>query len=326
MCRLKQDATVESVRDALKEFQVTSGLPWSDIARKLNKSAALVSQFAAGKYGGNIEDQKSVFIEFLNREHKRRLEKIEIPYCNTSHTAGVLAVCNLVHESGVIGLVHGSSGYGKTMALEMYANQNQQTLMITAYNGITSGAMLMDVVDLLGLKPNISGDRKRRKNYYGNQGYLVKMIVDELKGKDILLIVDEAHHLQIKQFDQIRYIHDVAKIPVIYAGNDEIIERMVGKQQLDYDQIYSRVPIVKYIDNDVIKSDVVEIVEKTGVKTDDKIIKFLVKKANERGHYRKMINILKNAIKFSIKENNPLNMVHFLSAEELLLGKKKLMA
>lgn len=328
MCLLKQDATVEEVRFALKDFQKSAKLTLADISYGVNKSAALVSQFLADKYVGNINDLRTAFMEYLNREHKRRLEKIEIPNVITSHAAKIFSVCNLIHESKDVGLIYGPSGMGKTTALEMYNSQNAQSIMITCYAGMTSGAVCMEIVDELGIKPNSAGDKKKRRNYYGNMGYLIKLIKDELKGKDILLIVDEAQHLKLREFEQIRYFHDVSGIPLIYAGSEDVIERMVGgKFEKDFDQIYSRCPVIRNLEEDISKDDVVKIVKGLkGLKFDEDMISYLVKKANDKGHYRKLRNIIRYAVTFSIKDNQPLDLLHLLSSEEMHLSKKKLVA
>ena len=328
MCMLKQDAAVESVRNALKDFQKSAKLTLADIAKGVNKSAALVSQFIADKYVGNINELKTAFLEYLNREHKRRLEKIEIPNVVTNHAAKIFGVCNLIHESKDVGLIYGPSGMGKTTALEMYHSQNSQSIMITCYSGMTSGAVCMEIVDALGIRPNSAGDKKKRRNYYGNMGYLIKLIKDELKGKDILLIVDEAQHLKLREFEQIRYFHDVSGIPLIYAGSEDVIERMTGgKFEKDFDQIYSRCPVIKNLEEDISKDDVEKIVKGLkGLNFDRDMISYLVKKANEKGHYRKLRHIIRYAVRFSIKANQPLDILHLMSSEEMQLSKQKLVA
>jgi len=327
MCLLKQDAAVDAVRAALKEFQKSSSLTLADIAKGVNRSAALVSQFLADKYAGNIDELRQVFIEYLNREHKRRLERLEIPNVITTQAAMVFSVCNLIHESKDVGLIYGPSGMGKTTALEMYRSQNSQSIMITCYSKMTSGAICMEIVDELGLKPNKAGDKKGRRNYYGNMGYLIKLIKDELKGKDILLIVDEAQHLKLAEFEQIRYFHDVAGIPLIYAGSDDVLEQMVGgKFEKDFDQIYSRCPVIRSLESDITREDVEKIINGLKLKFDNEMITYLVKKANEKGHYRKLRHLLQYSIRFSIKDNQPLELVHLMSAEEMQLDKQKLVA
>ena len=321
MCYLKEESSTAEVISAAKSWMKPDGRSQAELARNIGKSNSLVSQFISGKYGHNVTEMRSQLIEFLNREHMRKVKKVEIPHVHTSHAKSVLSVCNLVHESRTIGLIHGPSGYGKSTGLKMYLAQST-AIRIAAYSGITSGAMFMMIFDKLNIKP----PKKGSKNSYmgGNQGLMMKTIVDVLRGKDMMIIVDEAHWLRLQQFEQIRYIHDESEIPIIYCGNDEILERMTGRQQYDYDQIYSRVPIVKNLDSKAQRKDVLEILNKADIGVDNQMVDFLYKKANERGHYRKMINILKNALRFSLKEKSNLEMAHLLSAEELVLGKAKL--
>jgi DNA transposition AAA+ family ATPase len=304
--------TPEDVREALRQFMIVNNISQAEVGRKIGKSDSTVSQFLAGKYKGNVTEVTTDIIGLLTREHNRKLENVDIPIVMTENIRDVLATCSIVHQTKVMGLLHAQSGFGKTTGLKLYMEKHNQSVMLTAYAGITCGSLMAMLLD--SLKP------KTKKSYYRYQGLMMTEIIDELRGKDTLIIIDEAHFLQLKHFERIRAIHDATECPVIYSGNDEIVDRMTGAQQFDYDRIYSRVPVKRCLNGKITRSDIQKILEALKVKETREIMKFLEKKVNEQGHYRLLKNLLANSIRFARKDGNELNMDHLQAAEQLLLG------
>jgi DNA transposition AAA+ family ATPase len=304
----------DDVREALRQWMIVDNLTQAEVGRKIGKSDSTVSQFLSGKYPGNLTELTQDIVGLMAREFNRKLENVDIPIVMTENIMDVLAACSIVHQTRVMGLLHAESGFGKTTGLKLYMEKHNQSVMLTAYSDITTGSMLLMLLDLL--RP------KSKKSYYRSHGIMMNEIIEELKGKDTLIIIDEAHFLKLKHFEKIRAIHDATECPVIYSGNDEIVDRMTGAQQFDYDRIYSRVPVKKCLNGKILKNDVHQILEALKVKENKEIMKFLEKKVNEQGHYRKLKYLLANSIRFARKDNKELNMEHLLAAEQLLLGKR----
>jgi DNA transposition AAA+ family ATPase len=304
----------DDVREALRQWMIVDNLTQAEVGRKIGKSDSTVSQFLSGKYPGNLTELTQDIVGLMAREFNRKLENVDIPIVMTENIMDVLAACSIVHQTRVMGLLHAESGFGKTTGLKLYMEKHNQSVMLTAYSDITTGSMLLMLLDLL--RP------KSKKSYYRSHGIMMNEIIEELKGKDTLIIIDEAHFLKLKHFEKIRAIHDATECPVIYSGNDEIVDRMTGAQQFDYDRIYSRVPVKKCLNGKILKNDVHQILEALKVKETREIVKFLEKKVNEQGHYRKLKYLLANSIRFAMKDQKELNMDHLLAAEQLLLGKR----
>lgn len=309
---LNNISSAEDVKQALREWMTMNNFSQADVGRRIGKSGSLISQFLAGKYQGNTTELTHDIIGLMAREFNRKLEEIEIPTCMTENTIDVMSVCSLVHQTRAMGVIHGGSGYGKTTGLKLYMKKHNQSIMVTCVRRI-KGLVLSLILD--ELKP-----KKIRR--YRTQAAEVIAIIEELKGTDLLLIIDEAHHLEYDQFEQIRAIHDATGTPVIYAGNDDIVDRMTGKHQFDFDQIYSRVPIKKNLNGKIARNDVELILQGLGLKPDRDIVRFLEKKVNEQGHFRVLKNLLSNAIRFARKDNIAMNIEHLSTAEQLLLGKR----
>jgi len=301
------------VRKALKEWMAMNSFSQAEVARKIGRSDSVISQYLAGKYTGNNSELTHDILSLMAREFTRKLENVEIPKVLTTNAKDILAVCSLVHQTKVMGVIHGGSGYGKTTGLKLYMERHNQSIMITAFSGISSGALMSMLLDQL---------RPKRKRLRLNHGFMMKTIIEELTGKDLLLIIDEAQHLTYTSLEKIRAIHDATETPVIYSGNNDIIDRMTGAKQFDYDQIYSRVPIVKTLDGKVKREDVWQILAAVNCSADTEIVRFLEKKANEQGHFRKIKHLLSNAIRFAKKDKIPVNIDHLRAAEQLLLGKR----
>lgn len=306
--------TEEDVREMLRQWMIINNLSQAEISRKIGKSDSVISQYLAGKYKGNVTELTLDIIALMSREFNRKTENVDIPICLTENIQDVLAICSIVHQTRVMGLLHAQSGFGKTTGLKLYMEKHNQAVMITAYSWITCGAMLEMLLNLL--KP------KTKRSIYRNQGLMMTEIIESLTGKDTLIIIDEAHFLQLKHFERIRAIHDATECPVIYSGNDEIVDRMTGSQQFDYDRIYSRVPVKKCLNGKITRDDIQKILEALKVKGTREIMNFLERKVNAQGHYRTLKYLLSNSIRFARKDGIDLNMDHFLAAEQLLLGKR----
>jgi DNA transposition AAA+ family ATPase len=67
-------------------------------------------------------------------------------------------------------------------------------------------------------------------------------IVRFLRGKQALIIIDEAQHLSSQALDQLRSIHDLAKTGIVLSGNETVYGQLEGgSRRAQYAQLFSRV-------------------------------------------------------------------------------------
>ncbi len=125
-----------------------------------------------------------------------------------------------------IAMIHGGAGLGKTLTMSRYQYKNSHRVngyrtnvhIITAHPAMkTVTSVLREIGKALG-----HGDDACRSDS------LARRIREAFRQGD-LLIVDEAHDLEIDALNMIRYFHDEVGIGVAYLGNDEIHTRINGR-------------------------------------------------------------------------------------------------
>lgn len=76
---------------------------------------------------------------------------------------------------------------------------------------------------------------------------LIAAIRDKLNGTNTILIIDEAQHLQLRALDEIRSwsedndMLNYRGIGIALIGNTKVYTCMVGRQEADFSQLFSRI-------------------------------------------------------------------------------------
>lgn len=161
-------------------------------------------------------------------------EYIEPQWVDTPTSTQIRAALMFAQTTPTIALIHGGAGLGKTQTAERYRYENatkrdvirdgiRQFNKPTVYMVTAHPAMKTVTSALCAISESIghAGDAYRNDT-------LTRQIKQVLIPGD-LLIIDEAHNLDIKALDQIRYFHDVGGIGVAYLGNDDIHTRINGR-------------------------------------------------------------------------------------------------
>lgn len=122
-----------------------------------------------------------------------------------------------------MGLIHGSTGYGKTTAIAWLVNQ-VNGLYVRAGANWTPSAMLGAIMRELGAAQLASG-----------AAAMVDYIVQQLAQAGRPLFVDEADYLfsyNARMLETLRDIHDVSGQPVVMVGMEGIERKLVHRKQL----------------------------------------------------------------------------------------------
>jgi DNA transposition AAA+ family ATPase len=110
----------------------------------------------------------------------------------------------------------GAPGVGKTMACRRYQEANPHVTLITA-NPSVSGAnvVLAAIAEALRLTER-------------NSTRLYRSIGAKLNGAQALIVVDEAQHLKVPAYEQLRALHDEYGIGLAFVGNVAIHSVLSG--------------------------------------------------------------------------------------------------
>ncbi len=298
-----------NVKEQLRAYLTRTGSTQSEVAKRIGTSSALISSYLSGSYKGDINKLEKILQEFLKREEERAYEKREHIFVPTKQANDVLAVLTYAHLYRTIGVVYGSAGLGKSESIKEYKKQNTQMIHIVCSPVLNNAAILEEILEKMG-KVATGGKRK-----------MFKAVIETLYGTDMLVVFDEAQHLNYKAIETIRTIHDIAKVGVVFVGTVEVYDRMTGRRNLKYDQIFSRVGIRRYLRPEIKRKEVKELVMKNFPNTEEKGINFLYARAQEAGALRKIFMMLRMARNIAKSNGNVITEDILKESEKLLWGR-----
>ena len=316
MIQVSENSTVAEVIEATKQFMDSSGMKQAHICRAIGTfQPAQFSQWINGKmdYPDGCEKIKVELVHYMRTyEMVHNQVTIETEYVQTNQSLNIIGILSLCHMKKKTGRIIGPAGIGKTATIDHYLETNKMSRKITAYFGYTQTAFLMDVQELDIFK-NIEVKRK------GNDGRM-RSVIELLKGSNILLIIDEAQHMNFKLIETVRHICDMSGIGVVFVGNEATYGNVSGKKVIMLDQISSRTTPSRKLKDATPDEDVKKILESINVDIEYKkeAFDYLIKKANGRGHYRIMLNLLEQAVEMLPKGSKTLDLETLKRAEVFL--------
>lgn len=203
-------------------------LTWISTAAHVNRST--LSTVLKGGYPsppGKILKKVAATIHNITERDKVS----DIPFIESSVTAMVWTACRRARQQRSFSVISAEVGTGKTRSLQEYARANPNTYLIQS-DPLMSPTILMDeLVEALGI-PQGRGYRSKEKKF--------RLVVEELKGSDVLLILDEAETVSDFTLHYLRRIRDKSEIGIVLAGTPKL-DRKIAPIGGQFDQIRSRV-------------------------------------------------------------------------------------
>ena len=246
--RILMGAKFEKTQEAaknLKAFLVEHNWTQAGVAAKLGVSTAVINQFLQDKYKGNTDELVNKVINLLNsldrkeRQHKKKF--IETAVAKEIFTL-IVQTEACTEDEGKIGVVIGESGHGKSECLKAYAKANKNSIYIELDGGMNSTTLFSALADKLGLYTE------------GSLAVITRRVIDYLQNRHIILILDEASDLKIKQLSLLRQIVVIkCHCPLILSGNAALYKTIMrpptrhGAESLD--QFTSRLMQICNLDN-----------------------------------------------------------------------------
>ena len=316
MIQVNERSSVTDVVEATKQFMDRTGMKQAHLCRAIGTfQPAQLSMWINGKmdFQEGCEKIKVELVHYMRtHEMVQNQVTIETEYVQTNQSLNIIGILSLCHMKKKTGRIIGPAGIGKTATIDHYLRTNKMSRKITAYFGYTQTAFLMDVQDLDIFK-NIEVKRK------GNDGRM-RSVIELLKGSNILLIIDEAQHMNFKLIETVRHICDMSGIGVVFVGNEATYGNVSGKKVIMLDQISSRTTPSRKLKDTTPEADVKKVLESINVDIDytKEAIDYLVGKANGRGHYRIMLNLLEQAIEMLPEREKTLDLETLKRAEVFL--------
>jgi DNA transposition AAA+ family ATPase len=237
---------IEKLAKSLEQFMSDNDFTQAEVARWIGYSRSVVSQFLKCRYKGDISSVANKVVSLINsvaRKNKRTKQK---PFISTTvaKRIGTLitqttAFCD---DEGKIGLIIGDGGHGKSHCLRQYAQADKNSAYIELDDTMTSGSMFSEIA------------KKLKVDSSGRLSTIAKRLIETLRPRHIVIMLDEASWLGVRQLNQLRQIIVVkAKCPLILAGNSDLLKTVTqpstkqGYESLD--QFTSRLMGVLNLDD-----------------------------------------------------------------------------
>ena len=194
-------------------------------------SAPALSSWAGGKYTGDNARLDRLVRRWLDTEAEvAALRSAGLDrHADLAVTAEIESVAARAKAGADVGLIYGAAGSGKTWALRRYADEHAETWYLAMSPAVTTpAATLARLARALDVGAGVTTAAR-----------LERAVIEHLRGRHALLIVDEAHQLPAKLLDVIRCVHDQARCGLVLAGNDPLWARLASGERAA--QLVSRI-------------------------------------------------------------------------------------
>jgi DNA transposition AAA+ family ATPase len=236
---------IQAVAADLKAFLNVHNWTQAAVAAKLGISTAVINQFLQGKYKGSHDELINKIVNLLNslaRKERQVKNKafIETTVAKKIHTL-ITQTEAFSDDEGKIGLIIGDGGHGKSHCLREYARANRNTVYVELDDAMNPTTMFNEIAEKLGVLEN------------GSLAVITRRLIEHLQNRHIIVILDEAAGLRVKQLNQLRQIIVVkCRCPLILAGNCDLLKTIMqpttrrGHESLD--QFTSRLMYILNLD------------------------------------------------------------------------------
>lgn len=228
---------IEEQRKWLISHRSSTGLSWSELAKRIDIKQGTLSQFGSPKgYAGDerrLAEKVYRYRQLLDEQAKIEVEAPELPDFFDTPTSDKITTMLGWAQRGRIVVVATGAGLGKTKTALMYC-ACYPNVFIATMSPSTAGVnnMQIEVLDALGERDAVGTPQK-----------LSRRIRDRVKNMSKpLIVIDEAQHLSEKAIEEIRSWHDATGVGIALLGNIKVMQQLEGgTRSAAFAQLYSRV-------------------------------------------------------------------------------------
>ena len=280
------------------EVYLAAGHSQEEAAKAIGVTGGLLSSYRKSKYTGNISNVERKLEEFfrLLAAEQERADKLDGQraaegYVPTSVSESVYNTIEYARMEKGIAIAHGDAGIGKTMAASHYVAENPNACVYIQASPLISSlsAFLAELA------------RAMRIPARRNKLDTATAIQDKFAGTGRVLIIDEAQHLKYLTLETIRTWGDPDPVSgrpgigIVLMGNSDVYDRMLGRQEARFAQLFSRTRMqCSYSTRDIQLSDVQMLFPALAKK--DKELGWMLSVCQSKWGCRGAVNIHNNAV------------------------------
>lgn len=215
--------------DIVGDYLTKSGVSQGRLAREIGMTPAVISQFLKGKYQGDVAKLEETLKNWLLRQEKKKKAK-KIPLVDLSNFEKVYNYLAIAHEDKTISFIVGPAGMGKTTSIREFAKDNNNIYIVDGESGLTEFSLLRALGHKMGVRAKSTVKLKED-------------IINTLKDKDAMVIIDEANYLAKGLLDILRrVVYDQAGTPLAFVGVKDLMTNIFENPR-DFQQLQSRVGV-----------------------------------------------------------------------------------
>jgi DNA transposition AAA+ family ATPase len=209
---------------------------WPEFGKLAGIAHQTLSLFCTGKYAGNNENVARQLFRYKQTRQSQAQRAMRVPhqlgYFETRTSRRITGLLVIAHM-GRITVVGTSPGTGKTITIEEYRASVSNCWIVTIRPATkTLASMIHQVIQAIG----------GQSAGVGWTRLLSDRVIDMVKGRNGLLIIDEANNLEMEAIEEIRAWHDKTGVGICLLGNEELIERIrAGRHRDAYARLNSRI-------------------------------------------------------------------------------------
>lgn len=223
---------IAGVRAHVREYLEKHNVPANEVAKKISRSASVVTQFLNATYAGNCDKIARLLNTFVE-QHARGLDPgLARGFVSTRIAEDILGVCRMAQATRTVNLVYGPAGVGKSVCFR------------ACEAGLIVGAAHIEVTEGSRNPGQFIKAWARRLNlkFGGSIGDVEDRVIDALRGSDRLQMIDEAHRLRKEAVEIVRDVHKQANVGVVLGGTYDI-EANINDFHENYGQMESLVNV-----------------------------------------------------------------------------------
>jgi DNA transposition AAA+ family ATPase len=246
-------------------------------AKAIGYSLAVVSAYKNRAYTGDVKKFEEAAAGWLKRV-ERRVEKIDVPTVETAAMDSIRKAITMAQDDREIAVIAGDSGTGKTTALRAYAAENHGAIFIEVDSSFTKNVLVTEIAGALGVETK------------GSVTAVIARVVEALRGRDTVIIIDEADYLSDGSLELVRrVINDKAETGVALCGLPRLKYKLEDLRN-DHRQLTGRVGVLLEVKR-LGKPDAVKIIESVWRDLAKETVEAFIKTAN--GSARTLVKLIR---------------------------------
>lgn len=215
----------------VEEYMALNKWNLRQLSDALKFPASTLSQWRAGKYPGDNHQINVAVERFLRIEAQKKFAR-DLSFVEIRNSRRIWNVLETAHADGVIGVVIGDTGTSKTMSVKEYCKDNDVIYLEANRTYRMPNEYLR----------KIHVHKKVGKDGRGSLNAMYNDIVEELRGTNTLIVIDQADYLNLGAIDVFRAISDEAEIGVVFVGLPSFLRKLRGNEP-EVRQVRDRVKV-----------------------------------------------------------------------------------